>query len=96
MLARLRTAVQAELARRLASDPALGKALAASALACCGGEPATFRCAPGLEPLLPTGAIVDASLTGVIAELASGTTVDATLLVALDREWPRLAAEVAR
>lgn len=100
MLARLREAVEAELALRLVSDPRLGAALVADAIACAGGEPGVVRCAPALEAAARAAAPAElrveadpAIATGAIVELASGTRVDATLATLLAREWPRLACD---
>jgi len=102
MLARLRVAVEAELARRI-DDPRLAEALLAAAIACTGDEAGTLRCTPALEPaaraVAPERLRIEsdpAIATGVIVELEAGTTVDATLLVLLDREWSRLACEAVR
>lgn len=100
MLARLRASVEAELAERIAGDARLHAALLAAALACATTEPGTLRCTPALEPearaAAPPNLRVEADpavATGVVVELATGTRIDATLLVLLDREWARLATE---
>jgi len=103
MLARLRQTVEVELARRLDDSPQLAAALVASALACTGDKRGALRCTPALEPaaraVTPPRLHIEvdpAIATGVVIELETGTTVDATLAMLLDREWARLATEAVR
>jgi vacuolar-type H+-ATPase subunit E/Vma4 len=103
MLGRLREATETELARRIGGDPRLADTLVAAAIACAGDEAGTLRCTPELEKAAraaaPPGLRVEpdpAVTTGVVVELATGTIIDASLLVLLDREWARLATEAVR
>ena len=99
MLERVRAAVAAELPALVARDPQLGRALVAAALACA-GTAGTLRCAPALADLARAEAVAmrvepdPAVATGVIIELAGGTSIDATLDGLLARAWPALACRV--
>lgn len=100
MLDRIRDAVLGELPDLLAGDPALGRAVVSSALACVGDEPGTLCCAPRLADLARASAppairveVEPNVATGVVIELATGTRIDATLTALLDHAWPALACE---
>lgn len=93
MLERVRNATRALLPRLL--DDKLGALLIDAALSCARG-PGVIRCAPRIAAQLKApvdlSVELDASITGVEIELASGTRIVATLDALFEREWPRLAA----
>jgi len=94
MLDRLRAAVAARLPARVAE---VGEALLASALTCVGDGDGVLRCAPALAEVARRASRLrvepDPRVTGVVIELASQTTIDATLDALLARTWPALACE---
>ena len=103
MLERVRVGVCAQLPRVLDQAPELRRALVAAALACVGDEPGTLRCSPMLADLAreasPAAIRVEPApdiATGVVVTLASGTRIDATLVMLLERMWPTLACEALR
>jgi len=100
MLERVRAVTRARLPGAL--DDAVGRSLLACAMTCTGGVAGVLRCTPALvdaaRAAAPTEVRVEcdpAIAAGVVIELAGGTRIIATLDALLDREWPRLAAEVS-
>ena len=87
LLDRVHAAIRARL---LGAVPQVAPVLAEAALACGEGR---ARCHPSLAPNVP-GAVLDATISGVVIEQPSGTEIVATLDALLAREWPRFAATV--